>query len=292
MAIPGSKPEYEVRAKVRIGKKTTSRGGKEIPTSVDHFICDEPEFLRVVGEGKKELRIFLPFQHGEDAFRSGLEWWQGQMLVCYAKGDEQDGKPVALRKASMKRGGSTVNLLAGTELLSDETVGNDRRRIVCPVRECPVLKKKDCKPMGRLQFWIDGIGRDGGVYQLDTKSWNSVENIEKTLRSYSDLRGVPFILRVSFTVQGDNRFPELTLEAETVEINSPDDAALADALVQLRKAVDMIDGDEATSARRAALAAVLDLTNPGWREHQRIIDRIKDVGVYQAALATLERYGL
>lgn len=289
MAIPGTKPDYEVRAKVRIGKKAQSRSGREIPTSVDYFICDDPDFARVVGEGQKELRIFLPFASGEDAFRTGLEWWQGQMLACYAKGETQDGKPVALRKASMKKGGQTINLLAGAEVLSDETVGNDRRRIVCPVRDCPILKRKDCKPMGRLQFYIDGISRDGGVYQLDTKSWNSVENIEKTLRSYSDLRGIPFTLRVSFTVDGDNRFPELTLEAENMVVNDEKDVALADALIQLRKA---FERGELETEIRPRFAEALDLTAPGWRERQDVIDRIKAVGVVEAATKLLDRYEL
>lgn len=285
MAIPDHKPVEEVRAKVRIGQKVQSRSGREVPSSVDYFICDDAEFLKVVGEKQNRLRVFLPFQSGEDCFPTGLEWWAGKLLVCYAKGETQDGKPVALRKATMKKGGQDVNLLADAELLSDEAVGQDRRKIVCPVRECAFLKSKECKPMGRLQFWIDGIDRRGGVFQIDTKSWNSIENVERTLRQYPDPRGVPFVLRVEMTQRGRDRFPELYLEAE-VEIKNDADAALADALVQLRKMIDL------DVPPRNALAAVLDITNPGWRERQDFIDRIKAVGVKQAASSLLARYEL
>lgn len=289
MAIPGMKPSFEVRAKVRIGEKRQARSGSEYPASVDHFICDDEEFKRVVGEGKKELRIFFPFQHGADTFSTGLEWWQGSMLACYAKGDEEDGKPFALRRATMKQRGREVNLLEGFDVLSDGVVGNDRRKVHCRSRDCPTMKlgANGCKPMGRLQFYVDGIDRAGGVFQLDTKSWHSVENLEKVLRGYSDLRGVPFVLRVAFTQEGDKRFPELYLEAEApVEVNDEKDVALADALVQLRKAVDAAGGE------REALVAVLDVTMPGWREREDVIDRIKAVGVAEAARKTLERYDL
>ena len=278
MAIPGLKPSYEVRAKVRVGKKVESRSGKEIPTSVDYFICDDVEFARVVGEGRSELRIFLPYENTVECFSTGLEQWAGQMLVCYAKGEERNGTAYALRKSSMKSKGRDVNLLDGFEVLSDQKFGQDRSMVACRSRDCPMMKAKECKPMGRLQFFIDGIGKEGGVFQLDTKSWHSVENVERTLLSYSDPRGVPFVLRVSFTQQGDKRFPELTLEAE-VEVNTPDDVALADALVQLDRA-----------KTRENLAAVLDLTNPGWKQDEKVIQRIKDVGIEIAADAMLRKH--
>lgn len=285
MAIPGLKPSYDVRAKVRVGKKS-ERG---LPTSVDYFICDDPDFVRVVGEGKKELRIFLPYQDPADCFRTGLEQWQGQMLVCYAKGDEQDGTPFALRKASMKKGGQEVNLLRDFRILSDTPYGQDRRRVECASRDCPMMKSKACKPMGRLDFWIDGIGRDGGVYRIETKSWHGVENIERTLLSIPDPRGIPFVLRVSFTQLGDKRFPELTLEAE-VEVNNDADVALADALIQLDKAVQATAGTIDASILRQPLAAVLDLTNPGWRENGTITAWVQEQGLREASKAMLKRH--
>ena len=84
MPIPGTRPQHEVVAKVRVGEKVM-RGGKELPSSTDHFVCDDDEFVSVVGNNAKEILVYLPDE--EDSFTSGLEWWQGQMLACYSKGE-------------------------------------------------------------------------------------------------------------------------------------------------------------------------------------------------------------
>jgi hypothetical protein len=292
MAIPGLRPTFETKAKVRIGEKKTSAKGNEYPSSVDYFICDDADFARVVGAKQNRITIYLPFQAADDNFSTGLEWWQGKLLACYSKGELENGTPVALRQATMEKGGKTVNLLEGATVLSDEPVGKDRRKIACPVRECPILKKGDCKPMGRLQFWVEGIPREAGVFQLDTKSWNSIENLEATLSLYPDLRNVPFTLRVEMTQRGRDKFPELYLEA-AVEINSPADAALADALVQLRKGVEVsFPPDEL----KLAICNVLDQTNPGWRDSPEFIEAMKsrmaEVGPLAAAQAILARHEL
>jgi hypothetical protein len=288
MAIPGLKPTFEVVAKVRVGKKSE----RNLPQSVDYFICDDDDFNRVVGEGKQSLRILLPFAKAEDAFSTGLEWWAGKMLVCYSKGDEIDGKPVALRLESMRKDGRDVNLLAGTESLSDEVVGRGRRKIVCPVRDCEFLKNKTCKPMGRLQFYIDGIDGRRGVYQLDTKAWNSIENIEATLSRHTDLRGVPFILRVEFTQKGRDRFPELYLE-EDMDVKNEADAVKADALLQLSKRISGVkadDSDENVAALKLALAELLDITNPGWRDDEVVTGWVSAQGLIPAGESLLRRH--
>lgn len=288
MAIPGLRSRLDVRAKVRIGEKKRSVKGVEYPASVDHFLCEDADFPA----GKTQsLRIFFPYAKADENFSTGLEWWQGKLLACYSKGEEKDGVPVALRRASMKQGGQTVNLLEGTRLLSEETVGQDRRLIECPVRECPILKRKDCKPMGRLLFWIDGLDTKAGVFQLDTKSWNSIEALEGTLAQYPDLRGIPFNLSVAFVQRGTDRFPVLKLE-EAVEINTEADVTLADALVQLRKAYDLQEEDIHGSSCREPLAAVLDLDFPGWRANEELVERLKAAGPVRAAEKMLEKHGV
>ena len=269
MAIPGLKPTFAVRSKVRVGEKRKTASGKEIPASTDYFI----------GEGiegqPKELLIYFPFQQAEDNFSTGLEWWRGKQLTCYSKGEGDP--PLAYR----------VKDMVGDAEVRGEPMGRDRVPVTCPVRDCEFLKDKSCKPMGRLQFWIDGLDRRAGVFQLDTKAWNSIENIEATLSQYPDLRGIPFKLSVSFTQRGTSRFPELYLE-EHVEINNDADVAVADALVQLRKAVD----EDTDGVARERLADLLDLTVAGWRERPEVIDRIKELGVMEASRKTLDRYGV
>lgn len=288
MAIPGLRPSFDVRAKVRIGEKGRTAGGKEFPKSVDHFLCDDDDFKRVTGEKPKELTILLPFQSPSDNFSTGLEQWAGKMLVCYTKGEQVAGRTAAFRKATLKRGSQTVNLLEGFNVLGD-TMGNDRRPVECLARACPVMVKGDCKPMGRLQFFIKGIDPALGVYQLDTKSWNTIEKIEAFLSVLGDPRGVELTLRVEMWAKGTSKFPVVTLEGGSpVEVNTEADVALADLLVQLHKAV----GTGDSQAVKEALAAALDVSNPGWREVPEFIERIRQVGPLDAARGLLRKYEL
>jgi len=290
MPIPGLKPQHDVRAKVRIGEKVTkqtSKGERTFPTSVDYFICDDSEFP--VGK-PKELRVLLPFSFPGDNFSTGLEQWAGKMLVCYSKGETVDGRNVAWRKKSMKKGGRDVNLLEGFDVIGRE-MGNERVGVGCAVRDCPMMLSKECRPMGRLQFWIEGIDPRLGIFQLDTKSWNSIEKIEATLATCGDPRGQVFLLRVEMQTQGSKHFPVVSLTPEApVEINNENDVELAEAYVQLRRYLDVqLRGElDALPEVRHSLAAVLDLTNPGWRERQDFVDRIKEVGVVEAAEKMLE----
>lgn len=280
MAIPGLQPQFEVRAKVRIGEK---RPGEKFPRSLDYFLCPDADFQRVAGEQPKELTIQLPHAAPEANFSTGLEQWAGKMLVCYAKGETVNGRPVAWRKKTMKKDGRDVDLLAGFDVIGRE-MGEGRVGVGCAVRDCPLMRSKDCKPMGRLQFFLPGVDPAKGVYQLDTKSWHTIEKIEALLSILGDPRGRLLTLRVEMWNRGRDRFPVVTLEAPDVEVNSLADADRADLYVQLRGAVER--GDE--TAVKIALAAVLDVERPGWRDRQDFIDRIKEVGATAAANTMLK----
>lgn len=295
MAIPGLRPSFDVRGKVRIGErkeKHTERGVREYPAALDYFICpDDGEFEVKLGQ-PKTLRIQLPFARPEENFTTGLEQWQGQMLVCYAKGETRQGEPVAWRKRTMKKNGADVDLTTGFRVIGEE-IGNGRVGVACAVRNCPILKKKDCKPMGRLQFWIDGFPPEAGIFQIDTKSWNSIENIEGLLLSLGDPRGRWLTLGVRIEQQGRDKFPVLYMEAEPVECETTADVTLADRLADLRFAIEQGKSDVEKKQR---LAKALDVTNPGWRESQSFIDgmvkRFEESSVTECCEKLLARYAL
>ena len=289
MAIPGMKPVYDVRGKIRVGAKTeTVKNGKtiEFPKSLDHFVSDDPGFNN--GARPTSLIVTFPFEKAEDNFSTGLEWWEGKLLVCYAKGEEIGGKPVAFRRASMKQKGQTLDLLEGENILNPETVGTDRKRIECLSRGCSKMKAKSCKPMGRLQFWIEGYDPADGVWQIDTKAWNSIEKIEGFLAQQGDCRGKRFKLVVKMEQSGTKKFPVIHLERLEVEVNSPKDAALADACIALHK---VLDGGTEQDVK-VALVVVLDITTPNWRGNEALIDKLKEVGAVNAAKSMLEKLGL
>jgi hypothetical protein len=78
-------------------------------------------------------------------------------------------------------------------------------------------------------------------------------------------------------------------EADLI-VNDDKDLAVADALVQLRKAVDGSEADP--GGVRPALAAALDHTTPGWRTNEQIIARIKEIGPLAGAAGLLGRFEL
>lgn len=271
MAIPGLRPQLPVRAKVRIGVKRVSAKGTPYPASVDYFVCPDAAFVELVGERAQTLRIVFPFADAEDNFNSGLEWWRGRQLACYTKGD---GKALRVRQA-----------LEDDEIL-DERQGKERAQIVCRARTCPVFKRGDCKPMGRLLFFLENGPRDA-VYQIDTHSWNSIERIEGALGGFAargDLRARVFELRVQIVEKGRDKFPVLSIHdtEAAVPIKTPEDVEKAEALVAIHR------GQAQGVEPREILAEVLDLIRPNWRDDKRYVARIKEVGV-PGALAALDK---
>jgi hypothetical protein len=244
LAIPGLKPTFDVRAKVRIGEKKRSAKGNEFPAALDYFKCDDAEFDVLAGDKPKELRIILPFAAPADNFGTGLEFWRGKQLTCYSKGEGTP--PLAYRVNSMM----TADVEKRGEPMGR---GKERTPITCTFRECPIFKKKDCRPMGRLQFFLAG-GRTDSVLQLETKSWNTIEGVEATLASASakgDLRGRVFLLSVAIEQKANQKFPVVSLkEADVMPVNSESDAEIADALLPLASWLDAwrTPADDGTSA--------------------------------------------
>lgn len=286
MAIPGSKPNYEVHAKVRIGEKRQSQKGTFYPAAVEFFRSDSPDFAELAGAKPRTLRIRFIHDGHDDAFSTGLEWWakdknKNSLLACYTKGQTNaEGFPVALRKDQM---------LDQDDRVLGEGVGTGRLPILCRARECPQFKKKNCKPMGRVVFILDGdpLSR---VWELDTKAWSSIENLTGTLKlaqAQGSLLGRLFELSVSFQTKGADRFPVMTLK-EISEIDPVTAKAVAGAerdiaREKVREARERGVVDDA----RSLLALYFDHARPGWREDAdwlaKFKARVEEVG-YDDAL--------
>jgi hypothetical protein len=205
--------------------------------------------------------LTIRFVHADvdDAFSTGLEWWLrnkagGNTLACYTKdgGDE----PTAYRLDGM--------LDEGQEPIG-APMGHGRLPIRCPSRDCPHLKSKNCKPMGRLVFTIPDAGPT--VFQLDTKSWNSVEKLTGALqhaRAAGPLNdGRDFNLSVQIVTKGSDRFPVLSLEQKLEQ---------AEALV----AAEQTDGDNRSKLIAALRASGRDPSSPA------VADWVKSHGIDEA----------
>ena len=289
MAIPGRKlDKVDVRAKVRNGRKV---GGK--PQSVDWFLSEDEEFQRLFPGEPKTIRILPAYATAEDTFSTGLEWWRGKLLACYTKDGGKD--PVALRVDGMKTSTGTVSFLDPDDVKRGAPVGNGRQPITCRADSCRHFgqnaKNKECRPMGRLTFFLEG-GRTDQALQLDTKGWETIENLSGTLAAAArsgTLIGRVFELSVHWGRKGTSRFPVLTIKEDVTDVNTPQDVDKAEALVQLHRVLAQhAEGNSNEATVKVALATALDRTNPGWREKQPFIDRIKEVGAVEAAKGLLK----
>lgn len=282
MAIPGMKPTFEVRGKLRCGIKNE----RNLPQSVDYFVSGDTAFAEHVGQQPRRVEICFPHAVAADNFRTGLEQWEGKLLACYNDGEK--GEDVALRKATMKKGGTQeVDLLAGFTVLDPTPIGQDRRKVTCLARECPMMQQtpRKCKPTGRLAFFVVGLPASEGTFEFITHSWNSLEKIDGFLSLlHGDVRGRKFYLCVKMEQRGRDKFPIVWLE-EDVQIDNKHDVAVADMLLQLDKAVS--GGDDV--AIKSAFALYLDVAQPGWRDNVGLIDKIKEMGSTDAAKSALAK---
>lgn len=272
MPIPDSKPEFDIHAKVRIGEKRTSQKGTEYPAATDYFLSDSPDFAELAGDKPKALRIRFVHNTIEDAFSTGLEWWtkskqaKKSTLACYTKDGGSD--PIALRKTQM---------LDADDVKRGDERGNERTPITCRARQCPHFGK-DCKPMGRLVFVLDGdpLSR---VWQIDTKAWNSIEKIEGALRlaqANGTLTGRLFELTVAFQQKGRDSFPVMTIQ-EVADTFGPEAAAevkKTEKEIGREKVRAALEGGETNPKR--LLMIYFDHARPGYRDDEAWLAKFKE----------------
>ena len=278
MGVPGMKADLPVRAKVRVGIKGRSASGKEFPKAVDYFVSDDPEFHAKLLAEPRVLRIRFPHEAPDDNFSTGMEYWRKNQLACYTKDSGSD--PIALRVPS---------LVTEKDVLRGDPIKSGRQPISCPFRSCEFFKSKVCKPMGRLVFFIEGFDPAAGVWQLDTKSWNNLESLTGFLSLQGDPRGRLFDLSVAFEQRGRDRFPLLSITEVNVDVNNDQDIEKADALLQLRGALDR--GEDQAEVKQA-MANVLDLTNPMWRDDEDILSYLRTTDTDVAANTLLGKHGV
>jgi hypothetical protein len=144
--------------KIRLGIKTISQGGKDIPKEVDYFVCPE-EVRKIYGLCPAELEVMFPLDDIEIIFPQRYEAYSSSRgLRCVGDGEV----------------GSRVN----------EKDQNSRIETKCP---CEFLGK-GCNRRGHLFFIIPRVSF-GGVYQLDVGSYRSIINLNSGLDYVRGLLG-------------------------------------------------------------------------------------------------------
>lgn len=145
--------------KIHLGVKVTNGHGEEYPKATDYFVCP-PEVKAVFGEKPKTLRIMIPVEDEEV--------WASQYYRCYSRSRglvcKGDGE-TALRMVDVKSG-----KLAGRNSKQIEL-----QETVCYGRTCSNYEKQ-CREIMNLQFLLGEVS-GLGIWQIDTSSVNSIQNI-------------------------------------------------------------------------------------------------------------------
>jgi hypothetical protein len=187
--------------KIRLGvKKKGKKNNKEYeyPAEVDFFVCPK-EVMKVYGEEPKELEIMFPINDLGVIFPQAYTMY-GQTRGVKCKGNGE----IAMR-------------------LNEDTGAWIERE--CP---CEFLDQKKCSLRGHLQFMLPKVNA-GGVYQLDTGSFNSTVDVNSGLDYIAEMVGrfnmIPLTLkRIQRETHADGKKQKhytlhVHLDATLIEVN-------------------------------------------------------------------------
>jgi len=150
--------------KIRLGVKEEGADEKLYPIPTDYFVCPD-EVKKVFGEKPRELRVMFPTEDREQ--------WASQYLRCYS----ESGNLIC------RGNGETALVRVETptgEIDSVGAVASKLLEIPCNPVRCPCHKQSYCRPVMNLQFLLPECP-GFGVYQLDTSSYHSMENVNAML---------------------------------------------------------------------------------------------------------------
>lgn len=168
--------------KIRLGIKKESKGGKEYPCEVDHFVVP-PEVAAKYGDTPKALDVMFPTENEHAIFPQAYKWYQSSGLRC--KGDGM----TAMRRA------------ADIEAGSPEVIGaipkdpNELVEVKCP---CSLLDSGQCGQKAALMVLLPEVSL-GGIFQIATGSFHNIVRINSCIDYIRGIVGriamVPMILR-------------------------------------------------------------------------------------------------
>ncbi len=161
--------------KLKIGEKTLSRNGREIPTKLDYIKAVDASgqviqaFHDVFGEKPTEFRAVFPSNDPVDFYWEAYRrYGSGTGLACHGDG----------RQAIVEETGETID---------------------CPCHHADG-ERPACKPVASLSLFLYDVPALG-VFQIDTGSINSIKNIRWFLSALPGLTagqyaGIPFKVKI------------------------------------------------------------------------------------------------
>ena len=154
---------------IKLGIKSKSPKGKEFPQEVDYFRFPEDEAgqrcVRAYGRDPKELVVFLPSIIEAEVFPQTYIWWGAGYPKCSGDG------LIAQRMMDDK--------LQDYECLGEPEEGDDSRG-------CKEFKSGLCNKSASLLVILPKVALSG-VFQIDTKSDNTVISVSSALRDIKNV---------------------------------------------------------------------------------------------------------
>lgn len=136
--------------KIRLGVKVETKDGKSYPKETPWFIVP-PEVSGLYGEQPTELDVMIPVEDVSVAFPQAYEMYgSGRGLKCTGDGE------TAYR-------------------MNEETKAMEPR--TCP---CEYLEQKKCKQRAHLAVILPKVSM-GGIFQIDTSSFNSIVDLNSSI---------------------------------------------------------------------------------------------------------------
>lgn len=141
--------------KIRLGLKVKNSKGVEYPKEVDYFVVPQ-EVARVYGDQPQELDVMLPLEDPGAVFPQKLaKFGSSKGLTCHGDGVQ-------------------------AERWNPEEKKWEARACPCEDRKTDENPKGSCSEMAHLMVILPKINM-GGVYQVTTRSYNSVVDINSGL---------------------------------------------------------------------------------------------------------------
>ncbi len=136
--------------KIRLGiKKISPKTKKEYPSETDYFVCPE-EVEKIYGKTPRELDVMLPVEDIGITFPQAYEYYgSGKGLKCIGDGETAERK-------------------------DDGGFWQERD---CP---CELFEEGKCSQRAHLSVILPEVSV-GGIYQIDTSSYNSIIDLNSSI---------------------------------------------------------------------------------------------------------------
>lgn len=226
--------------KIHLGvREKSQKSDAEYPRPVSYFVVKEddntPEdmvqaFREVYGEQPDQLEVLFPSDDpGQWADANYKMYGSSWMLTCKGDGEK------ALAKWDVEQDGPRPEGVDSGTWANRNTKSWVYREVPCLAEECPMqlTKPPRCRAIMQLQFLMPNV-RGIGVWQIDTGSWNSIQNVLNSVELIKTvtggrIRGLRLKLRL---VPKDVTPPNVkTKRVWVLDISMPD-AKLEDLLAE------------------------------------------------------------